>query len=365
MFKVERFGTKAVIKAYGYVGGGYLEFRNVAESLSFVSGMGVTKLDFHIHTNGGSVIEGNLIYNFISSFKGEVDVYIDGIAASMGAIIALAGTRVHIAENGFYMIHSPRGGADGNARQLLESVKLLRSLEGNFSKKLAMATGKSIEQIKADYFDGVDHWIDADEAIALGLAVDKFESTSGELKFTRSQVEKQGLDGVFSQYTAHLIEPQTKQTNMKDVLMKLNLSSEAKEADAVSAISALEKRASDAEAALQVFQNREKEQLKAESKALLDAAQSEGRIEASVRVAWEGHFEKDHESAKAMLAGIPKRTTAKDVVTDGAPTSEDAKLLTMSWDELDKSGRALEMKRKFPEEYKALFKGRFGTEPNA
>lgn len=365
MFKVEKGKDKAVVTAYGYVGGYYLDYRNISAALDEISQAGYKQIDIRLHTQGGDVFDGNLIYNFISSFNGTVDIYIDGIAASMGSIIALASPRVHIAENGFIMIHQPTAGGYGTAKNLIEAAKLLNSLEKNFTAKIAARMGKPADEIRSTYFDGSDHWIDADEAVALKLAVDKFESKNGNLTFTKADAEREGLKAMFGKYTAVLenFNPnQIPEPDMKIVNMKLGLAENATEQEAVTAIEATLGKLQKAEASLKVYQDNEKAARTAEVKSLLDAAQADGKFEATQRSAWESSFEKDHESAKALLASIPKRTSAKDVV-EGGKAHVDEKLLTMSWDELDKNGRMLEVKANFPVHYRELFKKQFGKYP--
>lgn len=364
MFKVEKGKNKATITAYGYVGGFYLEYRNISQALQEISDAGYKQVDIHLHTNGGDVFDGNLIFNFITGFAGTVDIYIDGIAASMGAIIALATPRVHIAENGFIMIHGPKAGGYGTAKELIQSAKLLTSLEKNFVAKLAQRTGKTDEEIRAAYFDGTDHWIDADEAVALGLATDKFESVNGNMTFTKADAEREGLKGIFAKYTAihDSFKTQIPETEMKILMTKLGLPETASEQEAVTAIEAMLGKLNKAEASLKTYKDNEAAARKNEAKTLLDAALQDCKFEATARPAWEAQFEKDHEAAKAILASIPKRVTAQSVV-EGAQNPADAKLLAMSWDELDKKGLLLEMKNKFPEQYKELYKKEFGNYP--
>ncbi len=179
MFKLEKLKDKAILTIYGFVGGYFLDFRQVRAAIDDIVKSGYSKLDFHIHTYGGSVFDGNLIYNFISSFKGEVDVYIDGIAASMGSIIVSAGTRIHIADNGFIMIHCPSGYVEGTKKDLISYAGLLESMEKTFKATLMKRTKKTDAEVEA-WFDGPDHWFDADQCVALGLADDKFGSLSNQ-----------------------------------------------------------------------------------------------------------------------------------------------------------------------------------------
>lgn len=364
MFKVEKGKNKATITAYGYVGGFYLDYRNISQALQEISDAGYKQVDIRLHTQGGDVFDGNLIYNFITNFPGTVDIYIDGIAASMGAVIALASPRVHIAENGFIMIHGPRAGGYGTAKELVQSARLLTSIEQNFTAKLAQRLGKTADEIKAAYFDGTDHWIDADEAVALGLATDKFSAVNGDITFTKADAEREGLKGFYAKYTAVLdrFKTQIPEPEMKIVNMKLGLPETASEQEAVTAIEAMLGKLNKAESSLKAYQDKEVAARKSEAKTLLDAALQEGKFEATARPAWEAQFEKDHEAAKAILASIPKRVTAQSLV-EGAQNPADAKLLAMSWDELDKKGLLLEMKNKFPEQYKELYKKEFGNYP--
>lgn len=359
MFILDKQKDRAVLTVYGYVGGYYLDYRNIAAALDDITRSKITQVDFHLHTNGGSVFDGNLIYNFIANFKGTVDIYIDGIAASMGSVIIMAGNRVHIAENGFIMIHSASGDGSGTAKQLLETAKLLRSIEKNFISKFAEKTGKSADEIRSKYFDGLDHWIDADEAITLGLAVDKFTPRNGTLTFTKADAMKQGLSGIFDKYTAAISQTQI-ETNMSKVTMKLKLTDNAPEEEVVSAIEALELRATKAELENAAYKKQESDAKKAEAIALVDAAITDQRITAAVRETILASFEKDFEGQKAILASIPKRQTAKEAVNPEAKADE--KLLAMSWNEADKAGKLPEMKQKHFDDFKEKYKAEFGTD---
>lgn len=208
MFKLEKQKDKAVLTVYGYVGGYWMDFRSVHSALAEVAKDGYKQLDFHIHTYGGSVFDGNLIVNFIEGFKGEVDIYIDGVAASMGSIIATSATRVHIAENGFIMIHVPQGGCTGTAKQLIQDAKLLTAIEKNFVARLVAMTKKTEPDVRA-WFDGTDYWFDADEAIAVGLAVSKFSSKS-DVRLKKEEAASLGAQAAFNKFTALTAEiPQT------------------------------------------------------------------------------------------------------------------------------------------------------------
>jgi ATP-dependent protease ClpP protease subunit len=73
-----------------------------------------TPMSLHINCVGGDVFEGMAIYNVLKKRTARTTVYIEGIAASMGSVIALAGDEVVMAENSLFMIHNAWGGALGS-----------------------------------------------------------------------------------------------------------------------------------------------------------------------------------------------------------------------------------------------------------
>lgn len=105
---------------------------------------------------------------------------------------------------------------------------------------------------------------------------------------------------------------------------------------------------------------------RAEGVALVDAAVKDGRIDAAGRNAYLALFDKDFESAKAVLAAIPHRQSVVSQIdaAKGQQQTELADLASKTWDELDRAGRLVELKDKAPELYREKFKARFGTDPN-
>ena len=148
-------------------------------------------------------------------------------------------------------------------------------------------------------------------------------------------------------------------TPMKKVLFALKLSDTSSEDDAVSALSALEQRATQAEIKLADIEKKVKEARKAEALTLVNAAITEQRLDASAKESTLELFDKNFDAAKIMLSAIPKRVTAKTVVGNASTTEE--KMLDMSWDDLDKSGKLIQLKDKFPDVYAEKYKEKFGV----
>lgn len=156
--------NKNILKAYGTIWDG--------DGSYFVSCFGQLERVFdditvRIHTPGGSVFDGNLIYNALNTSKANVTIIIDGIAASMGSIIMLSRQQVKIVENGYVMIHAPHVYSGGTALDLEQQAGLLRKIEANFIEKLVSKTGKTKEEA-SKWLVG-DNWFDAQDCLEMGL----------------------------------------------------------------------------------------------------------------------------------------------------------------------------------------------------
>lgn len=88
-------------------------------------------LNVHINSGGGSVFAGITIYNMLKNFSGRVTVYIDGMAASIASVIAMAGDRIVMRTGSSLMIHKPMMVMWGayNAAELTEIAAQLEEIQ--------------------------------------------------------------------------------------------------------------------------------------------------------------------------------------------------------------------------------------------
>lgn len=126
------------------------------------------RIDVRINSVGGSVFEGNAIYNALARHPAHVDVYIDGIAASIASVIAMAGDRIHIAANAHVMIHNPHGVVWGEAADMRRMADTLDKIRGSLVGTYARRTGHDTAQIEA-WMDA-ETWFNAEEAVEHGFA---------------------------------------------------------------------------------------------------------------------------------------------------------------------------------------------------
>lgn len=82
----------------------------------FLKGIEDTKdINIYINSGGGSVHAGIAIYNMLKRHKGFKTVYVDGIAASIASVIAMAGDKIIVPSNAQLMIHKPSSWCVGDA----------------------------------------------------------------------------------------------------------------------------------------------------------------------------------------------------------------------------------------------------------
>lgn len=121
-------------------------------------------LNIYINSAGGSVFAGIAIYNMLSRHKGFKTVYVDGMAASIASVIALAGDRVIVPSNAFLMIHKPLAECCGNAddcRKLADDLDAIESgILAVYQEHLAQ--GANMEDIKR--MVAAETWLNGNEA---------------------------------------------------------------------------------------------------------------------------------------------------------------------------------------------------------
>lgn len=129
-------------------------------------------ISLYINSPGGSVYAGYGIYDTMQYINCDVSTICTGMAASMGAILLVAGEKGKrfALPHSRVMIHQPLGGAQGQASDMEITVREILKVKQELYEILSKHTGKSIEQVERD--SDRDYWMTAKEAQEYG-AVDK------------------------------------------------------------------------------------------------------------------------------------------------------------------------------------------------
>jgi ATP-dependent Clp endopeptidase proteolytic subunit ClpP len=126
-----------------------------------------TPVNLRINCIGGDVFDGMAMYNIIKKREAKTTAYIEGIAASMGSVIALAADEVIMAENSLFMIHNAWGGAMGEAQDMRKTASVLEKISGEIANIYKRKTRLSLDRIQ-DMMDE-ETWLNAAEAYDLGF----------------------------------------------------------------------------------------------------------------------------------------------------------------------------------------------------
>ncbi|AEL24033.1 head maturation protease, ClpP-related [Cyclobacterium marinum] len=138
------------------------------------------RINIHINSPGGSVYHGFPMFNVIANSEKDTHTYNDGLAASMGGILLLAGKTVHTAKNALLMIHTTNGIAIGNSEDFREVANMMDKYNGIIAEHLSAKSGQDLEDIKSKYINYKDHWLTAQEALDEGFVnqIDDYESVN-------------------------------------------------------------------------------------------------------------------------------------------------------------------------------------------
>jgi ATP-dependent protease ClpP protease subunit len=161
----------AEVLIYGDIGESWWgESVTAKQFVQELDALDVDTLTLRINSPGGSVTEGIAIHNAIRRHKAANKiVVIDGLAASIASLIAMAGDTVQMSDNAAFMVHAPWGFAMGNSAELREYADLLDFWAEAMSASYARKTGKTKDDMLALLTDGKDHWYTAAEAKDAGF----------------------------------------------------------------------------------------------------------------------------------------------------------------------------------------------------
>jgi ATP-dependent protease ClpP protease subunit len=133
-------------------------------------------LEVHLNSPGGEVFDGIAIYNALIARK-NVTVVIDGIAASIASVIAMAGNPVLMARQSQVMIHEGFTMAAGSAQDFRDFAEQLDRTSNNIAEIYAEHTGRPAEYWRT--LMQAETWFTAEEAIEAGLADRLLDSGAG------------------------------------------------------------------------------------------------------------------------------------------------------------------------------------------
>jgi len=369
--------THAETRLYGNIGGW---FANGDTFTSFLEGLetaGFTELTIRWHCYGGSVFEGNVIANAFGRSALKINIIIDGIAASMGCFILpyVPVENISIAENAFGMVHRPSSFDGGDADSHIAAAKLLQDMEANFIKVISERSKKTEDEVKALWFDGKDHWLNADEMVSYGFVGKKVSSIAKNIKELNKQtVEDMPVESLYDRYAAVLPKDLIINENKNNMNLALiiaafsleGLTAESSETAVLAALQAKFKALNDTVAQLQTEATAK---TTAAITALIDASKPKmkilpGQKLEDVVATYQKIGETSGISALAMvLDGLGSKAPISSFIKTESKGSPAAGVQNWDWFQKNDPTALEAMQSENPDQFKELYKAEYGAYP--
>ena len=165
-------GETADIYIYDQIGG--LFGLSAGDFVKELSEIHAEKIVVHLNTPGGDVFDGIAIFTALGDHAADIEVRVDGVAASIGSVIAMAGDRVVMARHSTMMIHEGLALVFGAAEDMRKNADILDRLSDTIAGVYAERAGGEVaewrERMRAET------WYSDQEAVDAGLA-DEVAST--------------------------------------------------------------------------------------------------------------------------------------------------------------------------------------------
>ena len=150
---------------------------NLIQKLMYLDSKDLGEITLYINSPGGEVISGLAVYDYIKIMKSPIRTVCIGDAASMGAIIFLAGEKREMLPHTRILIHDPSYGhlyvSGKKPHEIQRGVDSLNKVRETLAEIISEKTGKGLDEIYG--ITAEDNYFTAEEAIEFGLATDIFK----------------------------------------------------------------------------------------------------------------------------------------------------------------------------------------------
>ena len=363
--------TTAEIYMYGVIGSGLdIDANVVVAEIENLRKKGCRNFRFYVNSEGGEVIQGSALFNYLDRTDIEVEWVVDGVAASMMAmLISNPKHKVKAAKYASFMYHRVQGSCYGNSDEVRNLAAMIDTFEKSLVDMMASRMKVDAASVKKEFFtDGLDHWMNAEEAMRRGL-VD--EIISG--KNITSPKELLSSKDVFNFYNKQLINYKQNQksmiTNKAEIGKLLNIAeAEVTDDTVMAAVKNVVKSNSELQSQLKTvkdenadLKNQIGELNKAKVKSLIDRAIAEKKFGEDERGNYTRLANMDFELAETMIGkmkGVERIVDRLDTVSE---EPEEEKCWT--YDDYFKKGRLENLKKTNREKFNRLYKVKFGRNP--
>jgi ATP-dependent protease ClpP protease subunit len=136
--------------------------------LEELKGVTAGEITLRLNSPGGDVFDGIAIMNVLRSHPAKVTTYVDGLAASIASVIAMAGDRIVMQPHSQLMIHNAWGMCIGDTADMTEMANQLARHSDNIAAIYAERAGGTVAEWRERM--AAETWFTPEEAVAAGLA---------------------------------------------------------------------------------------------------------------------------------------------------------------------------------------------------
>lgn len=166
--------SESELYIYGYIVGKTKNDDDVSPAVirNLLSEIGQVKiLNLHINSGGGSVFDGNTIIDILDDYRTkngtQINVYIEGLAASMASGIAMVADKIYMSDNSMFMLHKPATEFLGNLDTIQSKIIMLQKAEDILVQNYMRHFNGTEDEVRA--LMKAESWLTAEEAYQYGF----------------------------------------------------------------------------------------------------------------------------------------------------------------------------------------------------
>ena len=364
-------GKTAEVYMYGVIGAGLdIDTNMVVAAIENLRKQGCRNFKFYVNSEGGEVVQGCALFNYLDRTDIDVEWVIDGLAASMMAmLITNPRHKVSAARYAKLMYHRVQGSVYGNSAEVRSMAEMIDKFETSLIEMMARRMNEPVDEVRKEFFtDGLDHWMTAEEAKKRGLVDNIIEGRN----IAEPAADMKSAKAVFDFYNKQLLNNIKPNNNMSRAKIAKLLNKAESEIETDEALEqAVEAQANENTRLRNELQTEKtksagleqkmKTMNEAKVKQLVDTAIAAKKIGEDERETYTKLATNDFEMAEKIIGKLqgvtPVTGQLKTAVVNEAEKD-------WTFDDYHKKGKLENLMKENPQRYSELFEAKYGHKPN-
>ena len=363
-------GKTAEVYMYGVIGAGLdIDTNVVVAAIENLRKQGCRNFKFYVNSEGGEVVQGCALFNYLDRTDIDVEWVIDGLAASMMAmLITNPRHKVSAARYAKLMYHRVQGSVYGNSAEVRSMAEMIDKFETSLIEMMARRMNEPVDEVRKEFFtDGLDHWMTAEEAKKRGLVDNIIEGRN----IAEPAADIKSAKAVFDFYNKQLLNIIKPNNNMSKAKIAKLLNKAESEIETDEALEqAVEAQANENTRLRNELQTEKtknaglEQKLKtmneAKVKQLVDTAIAAKKIGEDERETYTKLATDNFEMAEKIIGKLQGVTPVVDQLKKPAVNEAEK---DWTFDDYHKKGKLENLMKENPQRYSELFEAKFGHKP--